>query len=233
MLALVRRRLAMASRVRDFFRAHPSDEPSHQEALGRFEELLARADALALQQRAGVDAQRAAVARRSELRQVIRKELLPHLVQVGQMVAIDRPDLAGRFRVPRVGIPLRDFSDMTKAMIALATADRDLFVAKGLSRALLDELTQTFDAFERATTTAHDGRRGHVGATADIVAVTRELLMLVDQLDKLNSFRFRKDRELKASWESAREVVGPFGISTLKVSEDGATPPSGGMAPAA
>ena len=75
--------------------------------LGRFKERQARADALALQQRAGVEAQRAAVARRSELRRIIRKELLPHLVQVRQVVAIERPDLAGRFRVPQKGIPLR------------------------------------------------------------------------------------------------------------------------------
>ena len=44
---------------------------------------------------------------------------------------------------------------MTRAMLDLATANRDLFVAKGLSRMLLDELTHAISAFEQATAMAH------------------------------------------------------------------------------
>ena len=233
MLSAVRRKLAMAARVRDFFRTHPSDEPSHQEVLGKLEERLARADVLALQQRAGIAIKGAAVERRTELRRRIKIELLPHLVRVGQVVATVRPELAGRFRVPYLGEPLRTFSDATREMLALASADRELFEAKGLSRALLDELTETFNAFEQATIASHDGRSSHVGASADLREVARELVKLVGQLDGLNRFRFRKDPELRAAWESARDVVGPFGTSTLKEPEEGETPPSGGVAPAA
>jgi hypothetical protein len=164
MKAVVRRVLAMAARVRDFFRKHPSDEPSHQEVLGKLEEALARGDAQALLERAGSESQSAAVARRRELRRKIRNELLPHLVRVGRVVAKERPDLAGRFRLPNANVPLRTFADMTKSMLGLALADRELFERKGLSRTLLDQLSEAFSGFEQATIASHEGRTGHVGA---------------------------------------------------------------------
>jgi len=234
MLAGLRRTLAMGVRVWDFFQAHPSDEPGHKYVLGKLEERLNRADALSVQQSTGLIKERAAVARRTELRRRMSEELLPHLVQVGQVVAEESPDLAGKFRMPKLNAPLRVFRDTTRAMLDLASANRDRFVAKGLSQALLDDLTVTLAEFEKATVLAHEGRRDHVGATADLKQVTTEIAELVGQLDALNRYRFGKDTELLAAWRSARRVVGPF-VSDGEVpkgQEDGSVPPEGGAAQA-
>ncbi len=233
MLAEVRRKLAMAARVWDFFQAHPSEEPGHKTVLGKLEERISRADTLAVQQRGGIAVEGAAVARRLELRRRMSEELLPHLIRVGQVVATERTDLAGRFRIPKKGSPLRVFRDMTRTMLDLAVTDRDLFVAKGLSQALLDDLTVSFEQFETSTVVGHEGRRDHVGATADLKQVTAEIMELVRQLDALNRYRFGKDTELLAAWRSAREVVGPFGGVASKEPESGEVPPPGETAPAA
>jgi hypothetical protein len=211
MLADVRRKLAMAVRVWDFFQAHPSDEEAHKALLEQFRERLARADALAVRQRAGAAEERAAVARRKELRLRIWTELLPHLVRVGQVLAIDRPELSRQFQLPYKNSTFRVFRDMTRAMLDIAMAERAAFEGKGLSRTLLDDLTLMFGEFEQASVAANSGRRAHIGARADLLEVTGELVGLVKQLDGLARYRFRLDTGLSAAWKSASDVVGPFG----------------------
>lgn len=171
--------------------------------------------AMAVQQREGSAEERAAVGRRSELRRRMLEELLPHLVDVGREVGQEKADLAGKFRLPSLS-PLRAFRDMTRSMLDLALKERERFVAKGLSRTLLDDLSVAFGEFEDATAAAHEGRRYHVGASADLTLVTGEIVKLVHKLDRLNRYRFRKDPELKAAWESARVVVGPFGSGPVQ-----------------
>ena len=149
-------------------------------------------------------------------------------------MATEKTDLAGKFRPPYASAPVRTFADMTRGMLTLAIGEKELFVAKGLSRTLLDDLNEAFSEFEKATVAAHEGRRYHVGATADLREVKREIVRLVDQLDGLNRYRFRSDPELRAAWRSAREVIGPFGTGRVQLpAEGGEVPPSGWIAPAA
>jgi len=67
MLAVLRRRLEMAVRVRDFLLAHRAEGIQGAEVAGlaRLEELIARAEALAGQQRAGVVARRGSTEQRA------------------------------------------------------------------------------------------------------------------------------------------------------------------------
>lgn len=123
--------------------------------------------------------------------------------------------------------------DLTKGMLALAEANRELFITKGLSGTLLDDLRAAVTGFDKATGESHAGRRDHVGASADLREVAREVLKLVAQLDGLNRYRFRADPELKAAWNSARDVIGPFTPTEVKPPEGGEVPPSGEIAPAA
>lgn len=225
-MAAIRRKLAMGSRVQDFFRAHPSTQPAHVEMLARLDQRLARSDVLALQQRAGAEQERAAVDRRAEIRRTTQQELLPHLVKVGQELGRERPELAGHFRTADGNAPLRTFADVTRAMLALAQANRELFESRGLAQTLLDDLTKAVADFDQTTEHAHQGRRDHVGATADLRDVTREIVGLVVELDRLNRYRFRKDAELRAAWRSARDVAGPFTPGAATSSEGEAPPES-------
>jgi hypothetical protein len=232
MMAPIRRKLATGVRVRNFFLANPSDEPGHKQLFESLQERLQRSDVLSKQQTVGADKERAAVTLRSQLRRRINKVLLPHLVRVGQALGKEHPDLAGRFRIPKLNMPLRVFSDMTGSMLDLAKANRELFVAKGLSQAFLDDLTETFAEFEKATATSHEGRREHVGATADLAQVTVEIMELVRQLDALNRYRFALDRELLAAWKSARNVVVIDGGGGTVPPAEGKAPPASGASAA-
>jgi hypothetical protein len=73
----------------------------------------------------------------------------------------------------------------------------------------LDELGAALDRFEQALNQKHSGRAAHVGARAELDAVTAEIMLIVRQLDALNRFRFRNDAESLAGWKSARDVAWP------------------------
>ena len=217
----------MAVRVRDFLRNHPYNDPAHQAALGKLEERLARADALARQQEAGSLAERASIQQRGELRRAIQEEFLPLLVRVGQALGGENPELAGRFRMPGSHAPHRSFLDSTRRMLAIAVEDRVRFEAGGLTTSFLDDFTAIVASFDTATGEAHRGKEDHVGAVADLKSVTDEIIKLVGKLDGLNRYRFRKDPELRAAWESARDVVGPFRLTrpVVEPAPDSLTPP--------
>jgi hypothetical protein len=56
----------------------------------------------------------------------------------------------------------------------------------------------------------HNGRAAHVGARAELDAVTSEIMLDVRQLDALNRFFFRNDAEALGAWKSARNVAWPL-----------------------
>ena len=232
MKARVRRILAMGVRARNFNRANPSTDAGYIGIAARLEELIPRADALAVQERVGKLEERGATARREQLRRKIT-ELLRHLVRVAEVAAKERPELADQFKLPSATGPYKDFITGAKAMVAKATEERELFVRKGLGETLLEELGQLVTQFEATTDSVHSGRRAHVGARADLGPVSDEIVELVNLLDGLNRLRFRDDAERLAAWESARNIVGPFEAKPPTPPEGGDNPPSTGVAPAA
>jgi hypothetical protein len=227
MNAEVRRKLEMVVRVRDFSRAHPSTDANYASVLARLEDRIARAEALAAQQRSGRIAENAAAARRVKLRRLLHHQLLRHLIRVGEVASADEPELAHRFQFPRTNGTSKAFVTAARAMLTEAVAQKDLLVKYGLAASLIDDLTKALDQYDAAVEETNAGRRAHVGARADLGAVTEELFKLVQLLDGLNQYRFRDDAEKLAAWVSAKNVVGPF----RRQSEP--PPAAGGVSPAA
>lgn len=64
--------------------------------------------------------------------------------------------------------------------------------------------------FVQALNEKHNGRAAHVGARAELEAVTSQIMLDVRQLDALNRFFFRNDAESLAAWKSARDVAWPL-----------------------
>ena len=83
MNALLRRRLEVAARVRDFLRAQGSSGVGDAPALVRLEELLQRGRVLVGQQRSGLASVLATALQRAEIRHVVQTKLLPYLLAVG------------------------------------------------------------------------------------------------------------------------------------------------------
>ncbi len=96
-----------------------------------------------------------------------------------------------------------------RAIADQALARKELFLRHGLSEAMLTDLVSTLDQYDAASDRVNSGRGAHVGATADLDAVTRDNMRMVDLLDGLNRYRFRDDAERLAAWESARNLPSP------------------------
>lgn len=206
MNADVRRKFEMAGRVRAFVRAHPSDGPGFAAALARFEELVTRAQSHEAQQRDGRISARGATIRRAQLRHQLVFQLLRHLVGVGAVAAKERPELAQQFQLPAPNGSNLALLTAAKGMLAEAEGSRDFLVGQGMSETLPDDLRKAVEEFEKVNDISRDARRDHVGARADLEAVTREILTQVKLLDGMIRYRLGGDAELMAAWKSARNV---------------------------
>jgi hypothetical protein len=95
--------------------------------------------------------------------------------------------------------------------------------------ALLEEAQRLVNRFVAVSQAAASSRLAHVGANADLTAVTSEIMELIDRIDRLHRHRFRADRDALAAWESAKNVLGPFRRRNGPPSE----PSAGAVTPAA
>lgn len=208
MNAHVRRTLDMAARVREFCRTHPAPNPGHAAAVAQLEERLARAEALADQQVAGQAAVSGAVVNKENLREEIYTTL-GLLAGLAKPAAREEAELAVGFARPRTKLSHQAFLTQARVAASNGTAHRDLLIRYGMPDTFLDELGGALDRFERALNDKHNGRAAHVGARAELGAVSAEIMLKVRQLDALNRFSFRKDAESLAAWKSARDVAWP------------------------
>jgi hypothetical protein len=212
MLAVLRRRLEMAVRVRDFLRAHRADgiQGGEAAALARLEELLTRTEVLAAQQRAGVLARRGSTAQRAVVRRTLQSQLLTYLSALGRVAAGDNPEFGAHFRLPATRATNQAFLTLGRGMLKKATEQKELLVSRGMSEQLLDDLAAALTEFERTLEATRAARREHVGASADLESVAAEISLQVRLLDGVVRYRFGGNAELMGAWASVRNVVGPI-----------------------
>ena len=117
---IVRRKLEMATRVRTFSLAHPSAEPTYTTVLGRLEESLTEAEAIATKQHEARVAASRARNNRKELRRIVHFQLLKYLVAVGSVAGKTRGELATQFRLPSVSANNQAFLTAVNALVAAA-----------------------------------------------------------------------------------------------------------------
>lgn len=229
---IVRRRLEMAVRARDFNRVHPSTDANFALVLDRLDGHIVRLEELAKQQQAGFQSARASVARRRGTRRRIHHELLRHLASVALASEVEQPGQEERFRLPPTNAPNETFRTLARQMLERGQAQRELLSRHGLADKLLEDLAAAVDAFDASVAESNEGRRDHVGARAEMAAVSVEVLELVQVLDGLNRYRFSGNAEMRAAWGSASNVVsGPVSPAGKEPVTQPATP--GEVKPAA
>jgi hypothetical protein len=205
-----RRKLAMASSVRDFFATHPYDNAGYTAAGQQLTLRIARADELVRQQIAGRQAVSGAVAQREELRTEISASLAL-LTGLMRQAAREEPNLGVGLKRPEQGEGVQAFLAQARVGAARATEHRDLLAEYGMPQDYPAALGGLLDRFEAAVNAKHAARAAHVGAAAELASVVAEIMDLVRQLDTINRFRFRDDAESLAAWRSARNVAWPAG----------------------
>ena len=216
----VRKKLERIAGVRDFSRAHPSDDPSHVATLARLEELYQRAETLVAQQQTARTDELAGTSRRDELRDQLQSHLLRHVVRYGELVARDNPPLIGKFRLPSRRTNNKVYLVTARNIRALALANKEALLQAGLSDQVFTSFSEAVDQFEKASEAIRLGRVAHVGARAELETLTSELLDVIERLDTFNRFRFKESQELSAAWQSIRRVPALF-------KPKGKKPPSG------
>jgi hypothetical protein len=228
MNAKTRRKIEMAKRALDFSRAHPDASPGYTAALTRLEESVARADKLAAQQRDGIAQVRAATAWKQELRDTMRSAHLRHLAQVAKVAAREAPELPAKLSLRPGQLPYLAFRTAARSMAAEAQSQKEMLVKHGLADTVLDGLAKALDQLDEAIEQGTEGRRAHVGASAELDAVADEMVQIVRVMDALNRFRFATEPELLAAWESASNVPGPFRSNGTKPATGPVAPPPAG-----
>lgn len=204
----IRSKLDMGDRAHAFGLAHPSDDPAVTGLVTRLGGKLERGHTLAMQEVTGRLTVHSSVDNKDEIRALIRENL--HILSAAaDLAGVDEPGLDVVFRLPHAHASHHAFLTSTKATLAQAESRRDQFIAQGMPTTLLDDLNGLVAQYEEAVDDKQLGTNAHVGANADLEAVAREIMMIVDLLDRVYAVRFRKNAELLAAWNSAREVVGP------------------------
>jgi hypothetical protein len=207
---LIRRKLEMVARVLDCCRNHLLDNGGFTAAVARLEEGSIRAQAMARQERAGRLTVRASVVNKSASRSTIHPQL-QFLVGIAEAASVEVPEVGARLHLPRPNVKHQTFLTSAQVAVSEATAHKDILIKYGMPDNFLDQLTQAVAGYEKVVNDKHGGITAHVGARADLTAVTDELMQIVEQLDTMNRFRFREDAELLAAWKSARDVAWPKG----------------------
>jgi hypothetical protein len=199
----------MGARALEFRRAHPDESPGYNAALADLQAQLNQSRQLATQQREGILEVRAASARKKELRRSIRQNHLLHLSRVAQRAAKDLPELAQKFTLGRDPLSYLAFNTLANSMMTEAQRQKELLIKHGLMEQVLDSLVPSLEQFDLAVEQGAQGRRVHIGASADLDVVADEVVQIVKIVDGLNRFRFAHDADLLAAWKAASNVIGP------------------------
>ena len=218
MNAQLRRRLEMAGRVRDFLRAHKTDGVGEGLGLAKLEELIARAEALDAQQRAGVVTTRLSTKHRKGIRRALQSKLLLYLRALGGLGDPENGEAAVQFQVPPSNASHQALLTAGRDMLEKAKGQTDVLLSRGMPPTLLDDLAGVLGGLEKTIEATRAGRRDHpslrsgqvVGASADLQAVGAEIKKQVRALDGMVRYRFGDNTELMGAWRSARNVLGPF-----------------------
>ncbi|MFL5472547.1 MAG: hypothetical protein ACJ8AM_09335 [Gemmatimonadales bacterium] len=206
----IRRKLDMAGRVRDFCRTHPDqNNPGYTAAVQRLEERVVRAEALAQQEISGRQSVSGAVINKEQLRLEVHKAIAL-LAGLAEPAAREERELAVGIIRPDVNGSHQAFLTRSRVAAATASSHQELLVRYGLPEKFLEELDAKLNEYEQALNQQHAGRAAHVGARAELEAVTSDVMLIVRQVDALNRFRYRSDPESLAAWKSARDVAWPL-----------------------
>lgn len=205
MRAEVRRKVGMAEGVSDFCRAHPSDNALYNAALDGLEAALAEVKAKQGTQLAEIGAEHMSVTAREHFRDwiVLQFRVVPRIAK-----AIDksRPGFALAYRLPKSGGPHLRFLSGLRALAKAGEENLPAFVAYGLPESFFGDMRRELDRFEELLAERKAALTGHIAAKTVQAQVLARMMAHADDLDAINTVRFRNDPELLATWKVLSRV---------------------------
>lgn len=200
----VKRRLDLGKVVRDFCRRHPVPGPGYLEAMKLLDERVTRLEAMATQQVTGISTRLGSTVTKAELRRIIREDHLRHLVRMARGAQAQDPTLAARFRLPYKKINGAGFIAAAKAMMEQAASCPGLFIGEGMPATFLQDLKDLIGDYQKALAGQHSGLSLHIGARAEMKAVSKQVMHLIQRFDGIYLKAFERDPETRAVWLAVR-----------------------------
>jgi hypothetical protein len=216
----------MGDRAAEFGHANPAESGAYTALLGVLDELRTRARASAAQQLEGIAQVRGASALRRTMEAELRSTHLPHLARVGASATQEQPEVGPTYLLKSKGRTVRGFLTAVSTMAEAARGQRELLTRHGLQDAVLDDLTAKMGSYEEAVRQSAEGRRRHIGATADLRVTADEIVRVVQVMDGFQRLRFARDPERLAAWISASSVRATPRGSEPAQPQPGSTPDS-------
>ena len=233
MRAKSRRKIEMGQRVLEFIRQLPDPSPGFASATERLKERLARAHQLGQQQLDGRSEVLAATARKADLRRLMLRAHLDHLISVARVAAAEDPDVAQKFSFPPDARTYLSFRAVASSMAAEAESRKDLLIRHGLSEDVLSGLIGSLAQFETAVEQGSAGRLARVGATAELVTVAEEVVQVVKVMNGQVRLKFAGQPNVLAAWDSASNVFATPRPEEQPEAGTPAPPTGGDVRPAA
>ncbi len=209
-----------AGRVVALCHEHPDSNPIGQ---GLVTELMAqsgRADSKLEQFRGGVLDAKNTLRNRKGVERRIRGDF-DHLRRIADTAALRQPDQLIPLKVPGRKGSIKSFVAASRQAVAVAKENQALLETYGMPDTLLAEITALIDEFVRLREARSVAIQSHVGATAELPSIARDMMRTIKHLNALNLIRFADNTELLAAWKSASEIQGPPRLSRKKGAKKG------------
>ena len=227
-----RRTIQMGTSADTFSDANPDTDAGYVSAAGKLKGLVKDALDAASAQRQGTIAKHNASEKKEQLRRAMLSGPIAHLSQVGKVAAREEPGFGNSFRFKPSAKTYLALQTAARTMLADAQTHRELLVKHGLAESVLERFGQLLDQFDAALAEGDAARKRHIGATADLRALSAHIRETVRVMDGRNRQRFQGDAQLLASWIASRTIVGTPRGTAVEESE-GQKPAEGEVRPAA
>lgn len=185
--------------------------------------LVDQARQLMAQQEQSQNDERAASARKFELRRLLRQAHLVHIAETAKLASGEAPDLARTIRLPRE-LPYVQFAAVTRGILQMVNENLDVMTKYGLDKSVLAGTALALDQLDTAIKQGADARQARSVATATLGTVAAHINAQVRQIDGTYRTRFVDQPELLAGWRTAIKLGLPRAKSPE--SSDGSTPPA-------
>lgn len=138
---------------------------------------------------------------RTALRQMLKSAWDTH-----KAIALDHPDIKGRFESPSKSKTDQALVTTARAYIAAVVPNPDLFTEYGLPADFFTDLRLKADALETSTALQNTGVNAGVNSTAAVEETLQQLDEAVERLNMVVSNKYRDNPSKLAAWESASRV---------------------------
>ena len=200
--------LDAGGRVAQFQLDHPNPAPAAQAAVQSLATLVAEGRTLLDQQQRSGLAVELAVDTKADLRRAIISDT-QDLARIATVAALRQPEVAFTLEAPNNNAGQVRFLSMARVVLDTATANKALLETYGMADGTLEALGAAINRYEELLSGQATSRTERVGAVARLQELSKEIILVLRQLDVMERRRLRDNAELLAAWKNARDIPWP------------------------